>query len=229
MRKALKKGVAFSMASLMMLSSAPVFAEAQFHEVKKTQSESTVETSSLSERVSEILGNQKISKMAEGEAYIPAGVELRVEVPEELSSKRNKKGSTLKFILVDNLIINDVIVIPAGTTVMGHVSDQRSSGLFGRSGKLEISVDSVRTLNNVEVPLEYIGRIEAGSDGGAVAVATAISLVGGLFMKGKNVTIPAGTQLKARVKGDVDLGIKVDELADIMNPDKPHGVSVTLK
>ena len=132
--------------------------------------------------------------------------------------------------LLDNVIINGVIVIPSGSVVTGRVTDQRSSpGMFGRSGKLEISVDNVRTINNIDVPLEYVGRIEAGSDGGAVAVATVVSLVGGLFMKGKNVTIPAGTQLQVKVKSDTDLKVKLDELATAMDPNVPHGVSITLK
>ena len=87
----------------------------------------------------------------------------------------------------------------------------------------------MRTINNIDVPLEYVGRIEAGSDGGAVAVATVVSLVGGLFMKGKNITIPAGTQLQVKVKSDTDLKVKLDELATAMDPNVPHGVSITLK
>ena len=38
---------------------------------------------------------------------------------------------------VDNIIINDVVVIPAGTEVHAFVVGARKNGLFGRSGKLE--------------------------------------------------------------------------------------------
>ncbi len=48
-------------------------------------------------------------------------------------------------------------------------------------------------------------------------------------MKGKNVTIPAGTQLQVKVKSDTDLKVKLDELATAMDPNVPHGVSITLK
>ena len=105
----------------------------------------------------------------------------------------------------------------------------KGSGLFGRAGTLEFSVDSVKTINNIAIPLEYVGRIQAGSDGGAVAVAAAVSLVGGLFMKGANVKIPAGTKVLAKVKDDTDLMTKLDNLKEAMNPETPHGVSITLK
>ncbi|MBP7752731.1 MAG: hypothetical protein KA077_00485 [Veillonella sp.] len=224
-----KKVVAVTLSVFTFLPSMPVFAEAQLQQVEKAPGTAPTESNTLSQRVAEITGRQTVTHMPENEAYIPAGITLRVEVPEELSSKKNKKGSALKFTLLDNVIINGVIVIPSGSVVTGRVTDQRSSGMFGRSGKLEISVDNVRTINNIDVPLEYVGRIEAGSDGGAVAVATVVSLVGGLFMKGKNVTIPAGTQLQVKVKSDTDLKVKLDELATAMDPNVPHGVSITLK
>lgn len=61
------------------------------------------------------------------------------------------------------------------------------------------------------------------TDGGAVAVAAAVSLVGGLFMKGSNINYPAGTDFQVEVRADVDLGVTQEELADAMNPDVPHG------
>lgn len=230
MKKTAKKAavLALTMCTLMSTAAPAVYAEAQFQQVKSEQTPPPIEESNFKARINAITHPQ-VSTMPKDQAYVPGGIELRVEVPEELSSKRNKKGSALKFKLLDAIIINDVVVVPEGATVVGHVSDQRSNGRFGRSGKLEISVDSVRALNNVEIPLEYVGRIEAGSDGGAVAVATVVSLLGGFFMKGKNVTIPAGTQLKVKVKGDTDLKVKLSELKDAMNPNTPHGVSITLK
>jgi hypothetical protein len=53
--------------------------------------------------------------------------------------------------------------------------------------------------------------------------------VGGLFMKGKNVNIPAGTKLAAKVKNDTDLQASLAQLPEVMNPQKPHGVSITIK
>lgn len=130
---------------------------------------------------------------------------------------------------MDNIIINDVIVIPAGTPVEGVVTKATKSGMFGRSGKLEFTITSVKTINNVQIPLEYTAFKKAGHDGGAIAVAAVVSFVGGMFMKGKNVEFPAGSHFQAKVVSDTDLLVKLSDLAAAMDPNKPHGVAIMLK
>ncbi len=172
---------------------------------------------------------QTVKKIPEGHAYIPKDTILEVKLTEAISSKKMKKGNIVPLVLSDNLLINDTVVLPAGTTVNGIVTDAKSNGRFGRSGKLEFNITSVKAINNVEIPLEYVARKEAGSDGGAVAVAAVVSLVGGFFMKGKNVEFPANTIFEAKVTSDTDLNCTLDELPDAMNPKAPHGVNIVLK
>ena len=66
-------------------------------------------------------------------------------------------------------------------------------------------------------------------DGGAVAVAAAVSLVGGLFMKGSNINYPAGTDFQVEVRDNVDLGVTPEELKDAMNPNIPHGQEIVIE
>ena len=144
-------------------------------------------------------------------------------------------GRQVTTVAVDNLkfkkgaLINDVVVIPRGSRVHAKVTKATGSGLFGRAGKLEFMIESVESVNGVKIPLEYTSLREAGSDDGAIAVVAAVSVIGGLFMKGKNVSFPAGSKFAAKVKIDTDLNVTLDNLAEEMNPNKPHGVSITLK
>lgn len=170
-----------------------------------------------------------VKKIPEGHAYIPKDTILEVKLTEAISSKKMKKGNIVPLVLCDNLLINDTVVVPAGTTVNGIVTDAKSNGRFGRSGKLEFNITSVKTINHVDIPLEYVARKEAGSDGGAVAVAAVVSLVGGFFMKGKNVEFPANTIFEAKVTSDTDLNCTLTDLPDAMNPQAPHGVNIVLK
>jgi ribosomal protein L2 len=173
--------------------------------------------------------NETLSRIPSENAYIPADTILNIELTEAISSKKIKKGDPIPLKTLDNIIINDIIVIPAGTPVEGVVTKATKSGLFGRSGKLEFTINSVKTINNVIIPLQYTAMKEAGSDGGAIAVAAVVSIVGGLFMKGKNVEFAAGTHFQAKVTADTDLHVTLKDLPDAMNPNKPHGVSITLK
>lgn len=171
----------------------------------------------------------EVSKIPEGNAYIPKDTVLNMELQTTISSKTAKVGDDVPLILMDNIIINDVVVIPRGSRVNAKVTKATGSGLFGRAGKLEFMIESVESINGVKIPLEYTTLREAGSDDGAIAVVAAVSVIGGLFMKGKNVSFPAGTKLSAKVVSDTDLNVSLDNLAEAMNPDKPHGISITLK
>ena len=217
-----------------LLYSAPAWAAPRLYEVKQETSgeQQAQEKKTMRELVEAAKsGNSdvRVTKIPKGEAYIPMGTELAVEVVEELSGKKNKPGEAIKLRLCDNIIINDVIVVPAGAPVEGHITKAKGPGLLGRAGTLEFSVDSVKTINNITSPLEYVGHIQAGSDGGAIAVVALVSVVGGIFMKGANVRVPAGTKVMSKVKADTDLMTKLDNLAEAMDPAKPHGVSITLK
>ena len=236
MNKNINKVVAFSVCASILVYpvlTAPVaYADAQFREITPpatTTTQKTEQPKTFRERLEADKANAQVSNMPKNEAYVPGGTVLNLELAEALSSKTNRLGDVVKLKMLDNLLINDVVVVPAGALVYGKITELTGSGLFGRAGKLAFSVDSVKAVNGVEIPLKYMGKIEAGSDGGAVAVATVVSLVGGLFMKGKNVSVPAGTKIGAKVKNDTDLHTTLTNLPEAMNPSKPHGVAITIK
>ena len=171
----------------------------------------------------------EVTKIPKGNAYIPKGVVLKVELTKELSSKKSKVGDAVPLKLVENLIVNGVIVAPAGSDVKGVVTKARKAGGLGRGGKLEFTIVSVKAINGVEIPLQYTKYQHGAGDGGAVAVVAFVSIVGGIFMKGKNVVFNEGLQFDAEVTADTDLKVPLDELAEAMDASKPHGVSVTIK
>lgn len=171
----------------------------------------------------------EISTIPEGNAYIPKGTVLQIELTKELSSKKAKVGDAVPLQLVENLIVNDVIVAQAGADVKGVVTKVRKAGGLGRGGKLEFTVVSVKAINGVEIPLQYTKSEHGAGDGGAVAVFAAVSIVGGLFMKGKNVVYNEGFKFDAEVTADTDLKVSLENLKEAMEASKPHGVSITIK
>lgn len=141
----------------------------------------------------------------------------KYELTKELSSKKAKVGDLVPLRVVENLIINDVIIIPAGAKVRGIVTKARKAGGLGRGGKLEFQIVSVQTINGVKVPLQYTKYEHGAGDGGAVAVFAVVSIVGGVFMKGKNVIYNEGLRFEAEVTADVDLNVPLDGLKDAMD------------
>lgn len=170
-----------------------------------------------------------IANVMQGHIYIPKKTMLNVELIEPASSKTHKKNQQVEFKTTENLIINGVVVIPKGTVGMGYVYEVQKAGGFGRKGVLRIAGKEIKTLNNVSVPLRKGLEGKGKTDGGAVAVAAAVSLVGGLFMKGSNINYPAGTDFQVEVRDNVDLGVTPEELKDAMNPNIPHGQEIVIE
>ena len=171
----------------------------------------------------------RLAPVKRGNAYIPKGTTLQIELTKELSSKKAKVGDLVPLKIVQNLIINDVVVIPAGAEVKGVVTKARKAGGLGRGGKLEFTIVSVDTINGVKVPLQYTKGEHGAGDGGAVAVVVFVSIVGGIFMKGKNVVYNEGLRFDAEVAANVDLNVPLNGLRDAMDASKPHGVSITIQ
>ncbi len=158
--------------------------------------------------------------------YIPKKTILRVELVEAANSKTHKENQEVEIRLLDNLIINGVLIIPKGTIGTGYVYKSRKAGGFGRKGLLQIAGKEFKTINNISVPLKKGLSGKGKTDGGAVAVAAAVSLVGGLFMKGSNIDYPAGTNFEVEVRENVDLMATEENLAEVMNPKIHHGLEI---
>jgi len=170
----------------------------------------------------------KTSSVVAGHAYIPKDTNINLELIDPISSKKSKEGNTFRLKTIENLLINDVVVIPANQEVLGTITKARKNGMLGRKGRLEFKIDSIKTINGVNVPLTAEVKGKGHSDNGAVAVAAAVSLVGGLFMKGTNIYYEPGQKFVAVVSTDTDLNTTVDDLPNAMNPSKPTGQNIVL-
>lgn len=219
--KAIALGLCVTTASYTLGASAPAFAaENAVEETKQNDTPSAIE--------SHVYNPEKSVMIPEGNAYVPKGVTLSVILARDVGSDDLHMGDVVPLYLMENLIINDVVVVEKGTYVNAYVTKVKKAGHFGRSGKLEFVIKSVKSINNVDIPLEYVAGTKTSSDGGAVAVAAVVSVIGGFFMKGKNVHFKAGQQFDCVVPENVDLKVKKEHLAEEMDPNKPQGVSVKI-
>jgi PEGA domain len=83
---------------------------------------------------------------------------------------------------------------------------------MARGGKLNVNIDSVRLASGEKIPLRAVKDVKGGGHTGAMTgamVATAIVFFPAaplfLFMKGKDITIPQGTEITAYTAGDIPL------------------------
>ena len=171
------------------------------------------------------------SSVRPGHIYIPKRTALEVQLMDRMDCKRVQKYQPVDFKTVENLIINGVVVIPAGTIGKGYVYEVQKPGGFGRKGVLRIAAHEIKTINGIKVPLMKGLEGKGKTDGGAVAVAAAVSFLGGFLMKGSGIVYEPGTNFMVEVKADTDLQCTPENLAKVMDTTVTRGqeISVSVK
>lgn len=144
---------------------------------------------------------------------LPANTVFKISLNEEVGSKINQEGDPVHFTVQEDVKVDDIIVLPRGAQGSGVITKVSRPQMFGRSGSLEISFNQVFSIDDEEIPT-VLGpeskeklKMEAAAVGASALGALAlgpIGLVGGLFVKGKDVDMPAGTELYIQTQQDVN-------------------------
>jgi hypothetical protein len=115
------------------------------------------------------------SGSAFAQSILPEGLTIHLETKEAISSKKAKKGDSVNFVVRDPVVIGGVTLVPAGSPAVGQVTAVRDNGLFGRSGKLEISVSHV-DVGGRQIPVRGASD-KKGASGAVGAVGAAVSAI----------------------------------------------------
>jgi hypothetical protein len=143
---------------------------------------------------------------------VPAGTVVMVELAAPVSTKTHKTGDTFVLRLAEPVVVQGRIVLPAGTTGVGEVTDAAKPGLGGKGAKLVLSALSLTGPGGADLPLKGL-QLSVNGKGHATA-ATALGLgglgfaplgVAGIIMHGGDATLPAGTQATAKLSTSVTL------------------------
>ena len=143
------------------------------------------------------------------------GTPVRLRINRTISSEDAKVGDTVDFEVLEDVKSHDVILIPRGGIALATITEAQSKRRMGRAGKLNVNIDNVKLVDGEKVALRAVKEVKGGSHTGAMTgaiVATAIVFFPAaplfLFMKGKDITIPKGTEITAYINGDVPLDPK---------------------
>jgi len=110
--------------------------------------------------------------------------------------------------------VGDVLVIPKGSMAWGTVTEAEAKKRMGRGGKLNMTIDAVRLTDGERTALRGVKDVQGGSHTGAMTGGiVAASLIVWpaapffLFMHGKDVTIPKGTEITTYINGNFPLDL----------------------
>lgn len=139
---------------------------------------------------------------------------VRIRLARTMSSKDAKVDERVDFEVLEDVKIGNVIVIERGAMAIATVTEAHPKRRLGRAGKLKMNIDYVRLASGDKAPLR---SVKGGSGGNRVAVMTGAMVATSivffpaaplfLFMNGKDITIPKGTEVTAYVAADTPLDL----------------------
>ncbi len=143
------------------------------------------------------------------------GTPIRLRLTRNLSSADATTGDRVDFEVLEDVKVKDVIVVPRGGLALATITEAEHKRRMARGGKLNVNIDDVRLADGEKAPLRAVKETKGGGHTGAMTggiVATAIVFFPAapffLFMHGKDITIPKGTEITAYVNGDIALDSK---------------------
>ena len=133
-----------------------------------------------------------------------AGVEVPLRMEEALDSnnKTVREGNQVRMSVAQNVMLGNMVVIPAGSPATGEITDIRRKGMWGKSGRITARVLSVRVGDRL---IRLTGNFDDKGVTGTAGVVAAIAFVpiAGFFMTGTSAKIPAGAGVKAFLDEDL--------------------------
>jgi len=140
------------------------------------------------------------------------GTPVKMRITRTISSADSKTGERVDFEVLEDVKFGETIIIPRGGIALATITEAEPKRRLARGGKLNVNIDSVRLASGEKAALRAVKEVSGGGHTGAMTgaiVATSIVFFPAapffLFMKGKDITIPKGTEITAYINGDISL------------------------
>jgi hypothetical protein len=141
---------------------------------------------------------------------IKDGTPIKLKLKRGVYSKYAKIGDDVIYLVDEEVLAQDRIVVPEGTVVVGKVVAAEHKRTMGRGGKIDISADSIKLFNSQAIALRAVQHARGGGQGlnmtGGMLAAASLTLGLGapfaLLMHGKDIEIRQGSSFTAFVDGD---------------------------
>ena len=173
-------------------------------------------------RVESLLATLIMDPVTAQLVVIPANTPMKFRFMDELSPAKSKAGDAVRLELANDLIVNQNLIAPAGSLLLTEVRAVKRPGMFGMPGEVRLSFNELKPLGPQRPPV-WVGEAaqnaikdarRAGDRGegaivgaGAMSIAGAallgpLGLVGGMFIRGTSIKIPAGSVTFVQTSGD---------------------------
>lgn len=153
------------------------------------------------------------------------GTPVKLRLSQTISSAEAQVGQEVPFEVLEDVSVDGLVVLPKGASAIATVTAAEHKKSMGRAGKLDVSISYARLKDQEKVALRASREAKGGGHVGAVTgaiVATSIVFFPAaplfLFVHGKDITVPQGTEITAFVEGDMHLDMAKFGIAPIAPP-----------
>jgi hypothetical protein len=145
--------------------------------------------------------------------YVPAGTRILVRTIDSIDTTKQKAGDRFTASLETNLVVDNIVVAPRGTTVYGRLASASSAGKMSGSSQLSLELTDI-VIRGTAYPLltstyDIKGKGEGGNTTKKILGGAGLgALIGGIAGGGKGAGIGAlagagaGTAVAASKKGE---------------------------
>lgn len=138
------------------------------------------------------------------QTQVPANTLVKVSLVTPVNAKNLKVGDRIEIKSEEDVIENGRLLFAKGAPGYGEVTKVKRAGNFGRDAEVQIDFKALRTMDGTDASMA-LGEaakekmqsmaFAAGASIAGIALLGPIGIIGGAFVKGKNVDLPAGTEL----------------------------------
>jgi len=138
---------------------------------------------------------------ADQAVVLRANTLIPLRMGETVSSDTHQGGARFPLVVTEDVYVDDRLVVPAGTAAEGEVIHAGKSGMFGKAGELSLT-SRVLILGDRRIKLRSL-YASAGQTRADLALGVGLVIpFAPFFIRGKEVLIPAETELVARIAAD---------------------------
>lgn len=135
----------------------------------------------------------------QAETVIPPGTEVVVRTVDFMSSASATTGQKFVVEVDADVVVDGVVVLPAGTKGSGTIVFARKKGMSGRPGALDVRIDSVEgPTGPIKLRASEANRGEDKRRSGAAA-GMVFGLIGIAAVQGTDINLPPGSLIPTTV------------------------------
>jgi PEGA domain-containing protein len=147
-------------------------------------------------------------------SVLEEGTPVKLRMGRTVSSADARVGDTVDLEVLEEVRVGNVVVVQKGAMAIATVTTAQTKKSMGRGGKIDINIDYVKLVDGEKAALRAVKDMKGGGHQGAMTgamVATSLVFFPAaplfLFIHGKDISIPKGTEVTAYVNGNMTLDL----------------------